>query len=273
MHTEYAFAKLNLCLSVGARLDNGYHALESVMQSLSLCDTLYIEKDRALYVECPDVDMESNIVTRAARAFFAVAGIEGGANIRIEKRIPMEAGLGGGSSDAAAALRGLNRLYGAPLSTEALCDIGASLGADVPFCIRGGCAFAEGVGDVLTPIPHIDMHFVLIFNKAKLSTPVMYRLLDERGGEAAPAAKMRDALCDGDSSAAMGFVGNSFLPVAASLVPDVKTAVSVLQAHGGAACISGKGPTVFGFFTDEATARVAAKSVGGIYCKSVKAFE
>ncbi len=271
MHTEYAYAKLNLCLSVGKRLENGYHSLESVMQSLSLCDRLYMEKAADITVECPDVKQEANIVTKAARAFFSASGIDGGIRIRIEKNIPMEAGLGGGSSDAAAALRGLNRLYGYPLSYAELCDISAELGADVAFCVRGGCAFATGVGEKLLPLPDTDLHFVLLFDSAKLSTPTMYRLLDERGGVSAPAVAMRDAMLGGlDISP---FVGNSFMPVAVRLVPAVSEKIALLKAHGGVSCISGKGPTVFGLFADEAAARVAAKSCGGIYCRSSFAVE
>ncbi len=273
MHTEYAPAKLNLCLCVGEKLENGYHALQSVMQSISLCDRLFVEKSEDVLVFCPDIPSEQNIVTKAARAFFDYTKIQGGVHIRIEKRIPMEAGLGGGSSDAAAALRALNRIYGAGLSEGTLCDIAATLGADVPFCIRGGCAFAEGVGEKLSPLPNTDLHFVLLFNNTKLSTPAMYRLLDEGGGGAADAVSMKNAVINSDTSCIKRHAGNSFLPLAMSLVPEIKQSLAFLSAHGGAACISGKGPTVFGVFDDEAAARVAAKQCGGIYCKSLAAFE
>lgn len=273
MYTERAYAKLNLCLSVKARLENGYHSLESIMQSLSLHDTLYLEKADHIAVDCEGVPQESNIVTKAALAFFAETGINGGVHIRIEKHIPMEAGLGGGSSDAAAALRALNRIYGAPLSVSRLCAIAATLGADVPFCVQGGCAFAEGIGEKLAALPHRDLHFVLIFNKAKLSTPQMYRLLDERGGDSVDAAQMKNAILHGDIKEIKASLGNSFLPLAASLVPEIGTEIALFSSLGGAACISGKGPTVFALFDDEAAARCAAQKCGGIYCKTAAAIE
>ncbi len=264
---ENAYAKLNLCLSVGGVLDNGYHSVETVMTSLSLADKLCFEKSDSLRVVCEGVDEEKNIVTKAARAFFAAAGIDGGAIIRVEKHIPMAAGLGGGSADAAATLRGLNRLYGECLSREELKAIASTLGADVPFCVDNGPAFGEGVGDVLTGLPFMKLYFVLLFDETPLSTPTMYRLLDERGGDRADARAMRAAIESGDTEKALSLVANSFLPLTVSLVPAVADKLALL---GGVSCITGKGPTVFGVYTDEATARDAASRVGGCFCESVE---
>ncbi len=266
MITEKAYAKLNLCLSVGGLLENGYHQVETVMTSISLCDDIYIGKSNRLQVFCDEVEFEDNIVTKAARAFFAEAGIEEGAKLMIEKRIPMAAGLGGGSADAAAALRGLNTLFDEPLSREQLKAIAARLGADVPFCVDCGLAFGEGVGDVLTALPFMKLYFVLLFDKTPLSTPKMYKLLDSLGGDSADASAMKLAIEQADTQRTVSLVANSFLSLASELVPAISENIRKL---GGKACITGKGPTVFAVFADEAEARAVAQRTGGAFCESV----
>ena len=153
--TLRAPAKLNLFLEVTGRRPDGYHTLESVMQSVSLADTLVITRRTegcSLRCACLTGDTlptdASNLVLRAAERFFAVSGVRGGADFHLTKRIPVCAGLGGGSTDAAAALRGLDALYRTALPRQTLLEMAASLGADVPFCLEGGCCLAHGIGEL-----------------------------------------------------------------------------------------------------------------------------
>ena len=163
--TERACAKINLTLSVGAKRADGYHDISSVMQTISLCDTLKLTKADTLTLECSRRSLptgDTNLAYRAAALFFAKTGIGGGASIYLKKYIPVAAGLGGGSSDAAAVLRGLNQLYDVGLTSDELCEMGAELGADVPFCVTGGTALATGIGELLAPVQNnVTMHFVV----------------------------------------------------------------------------------------------------------------
>lgn len=275
MIIEQSPAKLNLCLEIVGRLENGYHSVKSLMQSLSLCDTVRVEKGDGIRVSCSDPRIpldESNLAAKGAAAFFAHTGIKGGAVIEIDKRIPVGAGLGGGSSNCGAVLRALNRLYGTGLSEGELCSIGAPLGADVAFCTLGGSCFCEGVGDVLTPMNHQEIYYVLCFGKVFLSTPDMYGRFDNGGGGKADAQGFLRLWQAGDLNGAFAAGGNSFYPIAAALDPAVEQNTALLKQNGAFyASISGKGPTVFGAFENEVAARAAAEAVGGVFCKSVAA--
>ena len=160
---ERAPAKVNLILSVGARRADGYHELTSLMETVSLCDKLTVTADDTLLPEiklsiCGNYSVPedpSNLVIRAAEAYFAATGTRFGVSVSLEKNVPTEAGLGGGSADAAATLRALNRMAGNPLSSDKLREIASTLGADVPFCLFGGTAICRGIGDVIEPIPKI----------------------------------------------------------------------------------------------------------------------
>ena len=164
--TVDAPAKINLYLDVVKRRENGYHDIESIMHTVSLADTVTvedIEEGIVITSNFPHVPTdEKNIAFKAAKAFFAATGINSGARIHIEKRIPVASGLAGGSTNAAATLKALNSLFKKPLSQSALMELGATLGADVPFCILGGCAKCEGLGEIMTPIPSLKNRTVLI---------------------------------------------------------------------------------------------------------------
>ncbi len=160
-----ACAKLNLTLEVLGKRPDGYHEVASVMQQIDLCDDLYIEDSPALRMECdiPELRGESNLVLRAARRLVDVAGEAHGAMIRLIKHIPQAGGLGGGSSDAAATLVGLTKLWGLHLTVQELSSIAAGLGSDVPFFLAGVSALATGRGEVLSPLPGVeDLWFVLL---------------------------------------------------------------------------------------------------------------
>ena len=273
--TEKAYAKLNLCLQVGEVLANGYHAVESVMQSISLFDTVILKRGGSisLSVGSSRIPTDSrNLAYKAAELFFKESGIAGGVDMELIKSIPVCAGLGGGSADAAAVLRGLNRLYGTPFSLDRLTQLGAELGADVPFCIRGGSAFATGVGDILEPLPHIKLYYVLIFDRTLLSTPKMYAALDKGQKSPCYADACRKAVLGGDREGAAALAANSFLFVAKEACSAIDKNINALLENGAvSATITGKGPTVFGVFTDEEAAKRCAKQVRGRFCYSLKA--
>lgn len=275
--TEKAYAKLNLSLTVGGVLPNGYHSIESVMQSISLHDVLRIEKSDGISLVCnkPFIPTdERNLAYKAAQLFFRQSGIRGGAAISITKRIPVCAGLGGGSTDGAATLRGLNRLYGAPFSMAELTAMSASLGADVPFCVKGGTVYATGVGDVLEGLPHLPMYYLLIYDKTPLSTPKMYKALDEGRASPSDSAAVRWAVIEGDSQGAARLAANSFLAVATEACPVIEANISALLEMGAVtATVTGKGPTVFGAFGSKEAALLASRKIKGTFAESVRGAE
>lgn len=267
---ENAYGKLNICLSVGARTENGYHLLDSLMQTVSLCDLVSLEKADTVSLEVKGQRLscgEDNLAVKAARLFFRESGVKGGASICIEKHIPQWAGLGGGSADGAAVLRGLNRLYGSPFTAEQLEKISLELGADVPFCLAGGTKRARGIGEKLSAIKERKLYLVLLYGKERLSTPEMYRALDN-GDNPYPDAEAFFKSWEADPDYCL--CGNSFLPFAAERDGTVNEHIALLKTQGALySGISGKGPTVFGIFADGEKAAAAAKAVGGIYAESV----
>lgn len=202
--TLSARAKVNFTLAVLGRRADGYHTVDSLMHSVTLADavTLAPADGLSLTVAGAAPAGADNLAWRAAALFLeTVRPPFRGARIHLVKRIPSEAGLGGGSSDAAAVLRGLNRLAGRPLSMDALCAMGARLGADVPFCVRGGCARASGIGADLAPLALWEgLSLLLVKPEASVSTAAAYRAVDEKspvpertGEEAAAALREKDA--------------------------------------------------------------------------------
>ena len=278
--TLTAPAKINLFLDVTARRPDGYHEISGVMQSISLCDTVTLEvteptgmylcslgnhttgaKSITLTCTNPDLPADSrNLAWRAAEKFFAATG-RGCQNllIHIEKRIPAAAGMAGGSTDAAAVLVGLNDLFGHPLTSTALCEVGLTLGADVPFCIMGGAQITEGIGEVLTPItPMPACELVVACGGEGVSTPAAYKALDTLYGSFDPAAytprtreltALKSALWQSDLTALCGSLFNLFESV---VLPDRPVARQIketlLSAGALTAMMSGSGPSVFGIF-------------------------
>ena len=154
MITETARAKINLTLWVGRKRPDGYHSIDSVMHNISLSDEITLEKSNEILLTVLEGDApagQENLMVRAAEAFFAVTELEGGVFLTLKKRIPSGAGMGGGSADAAAVLRGLSKAYEHPLSKEDLLKVAARIGADVPFCVEGGASRCQGIGEILTP--------------------------------------------------------------------------------------------------------------------------
>ena len=180
-----AYAKINLTLDVVGKRGDGYHLLETVMQTVSLCDVVSVEKSDSIVITCsePTVPVnEKNTCHKAARVFFERTGISGGARIDIEKHIPSEAGLGGGSSDAAAVLCLLNEIYDAKLSYSELEELAAMVGADVPFLVRGGTAVCRGIGEDMERLAGLPERWVVLMKPDfGVSTPEAYQMFDEKG--------------------------------------------------------------------------------------------
>ena len=271
--TERALAKVNLLLRVGRRREDGYHDLVSIMQTVDVCDTLTVTAHTWDDIEltCDDPMLttdETNLCRQAAVKFFSYTGIvDDGVSIRLEKRLPMQAGLGGGSADAAAVLRALRRIYAPELPDAELERMAEDLGSDVPFCVRGGTALAEGRGERLTALPPLPAcWFVIVKPDAAFSTGRMYSLIDQAGlWEQGNADDMIAALRAGDLPAVCAAMGNTFQRV---IPPDSEIFAIVRRLRGlGAlgAMMSGSGSAVFGVFDDGEAALVAASILRGTY--------
>lgn len=256
--TVKAFAKINLSLDVLGTLPNGYHEVKMVMQTVSLFDTVELTKqDEGITLGCSLKFLPTgpeNLAYRAAEAFFKETGISGGVKIYLKKHIPVGAGLAGGSSNAAAVLTGLNRLYDANLSTHKLCEIGTTLGADVPYCIIGGTRLAEGIGEKLSPLPRLPYcHIVLVKPAFSISTKWAYDNIDACPDIAHPPTdKLIEALHNSDLYAICNNMGNVLEDVSIAHHPVLSSVKDDLYSLGAiGAQMSGSGPTVFGIFDDE----------------------
>ena len=263
---EAAYAKVNLTLAVTGRRADGYHTIESLFQSVSLCDKLTLEqRERGFWLnETAGIPAEENIITRADRLLRREFPNLGGVAVTLEKNIPTQAGLGGGSTDAAAYLRGMDRLYGLGLGREGLRALAAELGADVPFCIDGGAAAAAGIGEKLTPVEsHLPLWLVITKPKAGCSTPAMYRRIDEMGESLRQRFTTQEAakaLEKGDLAGLCGSLYNVFEEVTA--LPELSEIRQELRQSGAlAAMMTGSGSAVFGIFPEEAAAKAAAEKM------------
>ena len=242
-----ANAKINFSLSVCGKREDGYHLIDTVMHSVSLFDTVLIEKADSIKVLCGDMPQEENIAFKAARLFFEKTGIQSGAEIKIEKNIPLSAGLGGGSADAAAVLCGLNALYNAELSYESLCEMAVKLGADVPFFIKGGCMRSEGIGEILTPYPPLKKGYILLAKAdLKPSTAEMYRRLDSQKTVLADNEGVLKHICENDLDALSKSLYNAFETV----WPDSPVKAELLKTEAKAVALTGSGPTWFALYDD-----------------------
>ncbi len=267
--TINAPAKINLWLDIVDRRPDGYHNIESVMQSVSLYDTLTFEKAGAIELTCsePSLDCgESNLCYRAAKLFFGELGLQGGARIHVEKRIPIAAGLAGGSTDAAATLIGLDKLYGVGLSTDRLCELGARLGADVPFCVRKGICVTKGVGDILSPCPRLPKCYIIIAKTGEgVSTPLAYRTLDEMydfTSRVVDVGSFTAVLETGDINLIAKSMTNIFESAILPIRKDTQRLKEYMLECGALhSMMSGSGPSVFGVFDSPCNAEKAKQAL------------
>lgn len=278
---EKAAAKINLFLDVLGKREDGYHDIRSVLCTTTLCDDVFVSLcDDSKISVLSDIFIpgkpEDNLAYKAALAFFKFAEIEPrGVLIDITKRIPMQAGLGGGSADAAAVLRALNRLYDNKLSTETLLKASSSLGSDVPFCLLGGCCLAEGRGEILTRLPDLPDYPVLICMPSfTCSTAELYSKFDVSDSllqcNLLNGGLILDSIHEGDFHTAFSLVYNDFESVLPADCIDTVSAIKTALTERGAlgACLSGSGSAVFGIFDDEKKAADAENNVRKI-CKEV----
>ena len=271
---EGAFAKLNLTLDVLGKRPDGYHDLQSVMQTISVRDDIEIDvgTGEAWRLLCDKEGIptdETNLAWKAARVFFdAVKKDPEGLEIRITKRIPSGAGMGGGSADAAAVLRALNRHYDHPFSVGALAELGAQVGSDVPFCVICGTAMVEGRGEKLRKLPDMpDCVFVVCKPEFSISTPELYRKIDEREIAKRPDNRaMESAILAGDLGKVAENLCNVFDPVVTEEHLELNYIKSIFNSYGAVGYqMTGSGSAVFAIVPDFEFAAVICNMLQGNY--------
>ncbi len=266
----YANAKINLTLDVVGRRDDGYHLIKSVMQPISLADEIKIRKtdDDKITIKCSDSMVpcdERNTVYKACVKYFDFTQVSKcGVEIHIDKHIPSEAGLGGGSADAATVIKLLDEMFETNLSLEDMCEIGAGVGADVPFCIVSKTSLCEGMGEVITPLNALKKHYVLLVKpNFGISTPLAYKMFDEKQVASANAS---DNMVEAIS------LGNDITKLLAN---DLERAIdneeiSVIKARlikcgADGALMTGSGSCVYGLFSDKEVAFTAFETLRDSY--------
>ena len=251
MLTVKAYAKINLTLEVLGRRDDGYHDVTSVMQTIGLFDTLTVEPDREIVLECDVAELRSqdNLAAAAARLLRESTGCGAGARIRIEKGIPVSAGLGGGSSDAAAALRALNALWGLGLSTRELEPLAAQLGSDVPFFLHNGTAMVHGWGERVRPLPPADLQWMVVLSpdiRVPRKTAALYGMLDRSSHTRGALTRKLEARIRGGGDAPPQFLFNVFDAVAFDAYPGLDEYWRTLESLGAREIhLAGSGPSMF----------------------------
>ena len=261
--TRKAYAKINLGLDVLRRREDGYHEVKMIMQTVDIYDVLTFVKAPAdvfrLSVDSAQIpDDDNNLVLKAARLLFATAGIDAGVEVTLQKNIPVAAGMAGGSTDAAATLIGLNALYDLRFTTEQLQEIGVKLGADIPYCIMGGTALSQGIGEILRPLPAPPRaHLVIAKPDLMISTKYVYENLHANSLKVHPNIDgMIEALSNRDLIKMCSLMGNVLETVTEKENPIITQIKDLMKEQGATgALMSGSGPTVFGIFTEEEKAR------------------
>ena len=262
--TEYAYAKINLALDVTGVRENGYHDVRMIMQSVDLHDTLKLTQ-----AEEPGVTLSvgtaplpagpGNLVYDAAKLLLDKFAPDRGVRIELAKTIPMSAGLAGGSSDAAATLRGINKLFSLGLSDDTLRELGVTLGADIPYCITGGTALAEGIGEIISPLPSMPSCWILLVKPPKgVSTGFVYKNLDMNNLQHPDVDGMIDSIRRGSYVGVASKLGNVLESVTLAHCPEIAAIKTQMQSLGAdGVLMSGSGPTVYGIFPTKAAAGFA----------------
>ncbi|MDP4109782.1 MAG: 4-(cytidine 5'-diphospho)-2-C-methyl-D-erythritol kinase [Bacillota bacterium] len=272
---QNSYAKINLTLDVLSKRQDSYHEVRMIMQTIELHDTLRIETAG----EPGEIRVRSNLsylptdsrnlAYKAAQLFFDETGIKNpGLTIDLKKRVPVSAGLAGGSGNAAAVLKGLNALFGAGISHEKLCKLGEAIGADVPFCLTGGTMLAEGIGEKLTPLKAVPHAFVVLTKPAfSVSTAAVYKALDSRRIISHPDTAGALKAIDGQNLAELSIRLYNVLFDVVRLqhrtVSEIREELIVNGALG--AVMSGSGPSVFGFFEKKEAAQTAYNTLKSKY--------
>ena len=261
-----AYGKINLSLDVTGVLENGYHSVAMIMQSVELCDKVFIEKNSTqeitVITDNPKIpDGKDNLAYKAAELMVKTYNLQYGFDIKIKKNIPLSGGMAGGSTDAAAVMRGINELCDLNASNEDLMKLGITLGADIPFCIQKNPAFAQGIGEKLTPIAGLfkDTYILLVNPNIEISTKQIYNLIDtKKCYNTVDNKTLIKALENRDLDTASKNMKNVMQMVTAELCSEINTIIDTLNNNGAkAALMSGSGATCFGVFTDIKTAASA----------------
>lgn len=260
-----AYAKINLSLDVISKRSDGYHDLKSVMQTVSLCDEITLEESDkggiALTTNIAHLaEGSKNVAYKAADLFFRKTEIAPNLHIHIKKTVPIGAGLGGGSADAATVLRGLNKMYGCPLSKDDIMALGLECGADVPFCIMGGTALAEGLGDILTPLPSLPDCIILIAKpELSISTKTVFEAFDLKSMKTHPHTEgIIDNLNSGNLSEISVRLYNVFEESVRPIYKELDQIKGTMLDSGALGCaMTGTGSAVFGIFISETSAQKA----------------
>lgn len=260
-----SYAKINLTLDVVGKRDNGYHDVSMIMQTINLSDNIIVEsikKGVFLKTNLNFLPTDSkNIAFAAAELFFEESGISGGAKINLYKNIPVAAGLAGGSGNAAVVLCALNKLYGCPLSWERISEISVKLGADVPYCIMGGTALAEGIGEKLTELAAVPkMTILLVKPPVSVSTPYVYGEYDKlEQANRSDIEKMIESINNNSITGIAANLSNTLEQVTVNKYPVISGIKNKMISDGAlGALMSGSGPTVFGIFDDYNKAKKSA---------------
>ena len=270
-------AKLNLTLDILRRREDGYHDLCMVMQSVTLADEVTLEKNSSGTITCESnwehipCD-ERNLAVKAAKAFFAYTGVAcDGLHITLLKKVPSGAGMAGGSTDAAAVLRGLRELYAPQLSRDELEIVGAQVGSDVPYCVRGGTALAQGRGEILQDLPSaLHCWYVICKPGFSVSTPMLFGRVKVDALKDRPHTEgMMQALAEGDTEKTAGLLKNVFEEVLPEEFSEVFAIKEALLSYGAlGAAMTGSGPTVFGVFKTRETAERAYAALKERYAET-----
>lgn len=266
---QKAYAKVNIGLDVLRRRSDGYHEVRMIMQTVDICDDLLFEKVKqpgiVLQTDNDELPVNSdNLICKAAALLFRERGITEGVKITLTKRIPIAAGMAGGSSDAAAAMRGLNELFDMGYSLRELQALGVTLGADIPYCLVGGTMLSEGIGEILTPLPPPpDCFLVVAKPDINVSTGFVYGNLHADTLTYHPDIDgMIEALKDGSLQGITSRLGNVLETVTVREYPVIEELKELLRSKGAEnALMSGSGPTVFGIFADRDGAEAAASAI------------
>jgi 4-diphosphocytidyl-2-C-methyl-D-erythritol kinase len=246
-----AHAKVNLTLEVLGRRDDGYHEVASIVQTVGLYDTLTLEPADEITLECglPEMTSPENLVLRAARLLREKAGAGHGARIRLAKNIPVSAGLGGGSTNAAAALKGLNRMWGLGLSLDELAPMAAQIGSDVPFFLRGGTAMVQGRGEMVRPLPPADLEWLVVLCPAirlPNKTAALYSMLSQADYTRGHLTRKLEARIRGGGDVPPQFLFNAFDGVARKAFPGLASYWDTFSALGAREVhVAGSGPALF----------------------------
>lgn len=263
-----AYAKINLGLDVLGKLENGYHEVKMVMQTVGIYDELsFVKTESGITVTTDSGELptnEDNLIYKAARLMLETYGIQGGIRIHLKKNIPIAAGMAGGSTDAAATMKGINRLYDLDCSLRELMELGVKIGADVPYCVMGGTALAEGIGEKLTALPAAPECYLLVAKPdINVSTKYVYEHLDAEGiAEHPDIDGMVQAIEEGSLQGILNRLGNVLETVTIKAYPVIDTIKNRMKELGAVGSLmSGSGPTVFGIFLEETKAQEAYEKI------------